>query len=172
MKQGIKECGTTNTLWMKEAVYTYLLKAQPFNSVVYTVYRACGICSRLGLTAKARKRVAAKTKQLLALVISSFQLIVTSGKYMQGYKQTLQIIRYGKAKLVVLANSCLALRKSEIEYYGMLAKTGVHHYSGNNIDLDTAWRKYYRVCILTSIDPSDCDIMGSMPEQTGEKQIM
>ena len=44
-------------------------------------------------------------------------------------------------------------RKSEIEYYAMLAKTGVHHYSGNNIELGTACGKYFRVCTLTITDP-------------------
>ena len=44
-------------------------------------------------------------------------------------------------------------RKSEIEYYAMLAITGVHHYSGNNIELGTACGKYYRVCTLAIIDP-------------------
>uniref|UniRef100_A0A8C0BJH0 Large ribosomal subunit protein eL30 n=1 Tax=Buteo japonicus TaxID=224669 RepID=A0A8C0BJH0_9AVES len=76
-----------------------------------------------------------------------------SGKYVLGYKQTLKMIRQGKAKLVILANNCPALRKSEIEYYAMLAKTGVHHYSGNNIELGTACGKYYRVCTLAIIDP-------------------
>ena len=59
-------------------------------------------------------------------------------KYVLGYKQTLKMIRHGKAKLVILANNCPALRKSEIEYYAMLAKTGGHHYSDNNIELGTA----------------------------------
>ncbi|CAO2607266.1 60S ribosomal protein L30 [Lemmus lemmus] len=31
----------------------------------------------------------------------------------------------------------------------MLAKTGVHHYSGNNIELGTVSGKYYRLCTLT-----------------------
>ena len=35
-------------------------------------------------------------------------------------------------------------RKSEIEYYAMLAKTGVHHYSGDNNELGTACGKYFR----------------------------
>lgn len=47
------------------------------------------------------------------------------------------MIRHGKAKLVILANNCPVLRKSEIEYYVMLAKIGVHHYSGNNTELGT-----------------------------------
>lgn len=49
-------------------------------------------------------------------------------------------------------NICV-YRKSEIEYYAMLAKTGVHHYNGNNIELGTACGKYYRVCTLSITDP-------------------
>ncbi|CAO2599448.1 60S ribosomal protein L30, partial [Lemmus lemmus] len=60
--------------------------------------------------------------------------------------------------------------QSEIVYCAMLAKTGVHHYSGNNIELGTACGKYYRVCTLAIIDPGDSDIIRSMPEQTGEKE--
>jgi ribosomal protein L30E len=35
------------------------------------------------------------------------------------------------AKLIIVSNNCPAVRKSEIEYYAMLSKTGVHHYSGS-----------------------------------------
>ncbi len=35
------------------------------------------------------------------------------------------------AVLVVISDNCPPLKKSEIEYYAMLAKTGVHHYSGS-----------------------------------------
>lgn len=50
-----------------------------------------------------------------------------SGKYVLGYRQTL--------KMVILANNCLALRKSELGYYAVLAKTGVCPYGGNSIEL-------------------------------------
>ncbi len=33
-----------------------------------------------------------------------------SGKYVLGYKQSQKMIRQGKAKLVILANNCPALR--------------------------------------------------------------
>ncbi|KAI4574361.1 hypothetical protein MJT46_003640 [Ovis ammon polii x Ovis aries] len=87
---------------------------------------------------------AKKMKKSLELINSRLQLVMKSGKDVLGYKQTLKMIRQGKAKLVILANNCPALRKSKIEYYAMLAKTGVHHYSGNNIELGTACGKYYR----------------------------
>jgi hypothetical protein len=35
----------------------------------------------------------------------------------------------------------------------MLAKTGVHHYDGNNIDLGTACGKYFRVSMLSITNP-------------------
>ncbi|XP_061753558.1 60S ribosomal protein L30 isoform X1 [Nerophis ophidion] len=119
-----------------------------------------------GLGLKSLKMVAAKkTKKSMESINSRLQLVMKSGKYVLGYKQSQKMIRQGKAKLVILANNCPALRKSEIEYYAMLAKTGVHHYSGNNIELGTACGKYYRVCTLAIIDPGDSDIIRSMPDQ-------
>ena len=59
----------------------------------------------------------------------------------------------------------LICRKSEIEYYAMLAKTGVHHYTGNNIELGTACGKYFRVSVLSITDPGDSDIIRSMPSE-------
>ncbi|KAG5856971.1 hypothetical protein ANANG_G00013580 [Anguilla anguilla] len=113
---------------------------------------------------------AKKTKKSLESINSRLQLVMKSGKYVLGYKQALKMIRQGKAKLIILANNCPNLRKSEVEYYAMLAKTGVHHYSGNNIELGTACGRYYRVCTLAIIDPGDSDIIRSMPDQPqGEK---
>ena len=54
-------------------------------------------------------------------------------------------------------------RKSEIEYYAMLARTGVHHYGGNNGDLGTACGKYFRVGIIAITDPGDSDIIRTLP---------
>ena len=48
----------------------------------------------------------------------------------------------------------------------MLAKTGVHHYNGNNIELGTACGKLFRVCTLSITDPGDSDIIRSMPAET------
>ena len=53
--------------------------------------------------------------------------------------------------------------RSEIEYYAMLAKTGVHHYAGNNNELGTSCGKYFRVCTLSITDPGDSDIIRTMP---------
>ena len=120
-------------------------------------------------------------------------LVMKSGKYTLGYRSTLKSLRLGKAKLVILANNAPPLRlvrtfmkfsvlygavlvlpsyyrKSEIEYLAMLAKTGVHYYSGDNIALGTACGKYFRVSTLSIIDPGDSDIIRTMPSDQQPKE--
>ena len=40
-------------------------------------------------------------------------------------------VRWRAAKLIIISSNCPYTKKSEIEYYAMLSKTGVHHYSGS-----------------------------------------
>ncbi|KAA8522520.1 hypothetical protein F0562_013119 [Nyssa sinensis] len=47
-----------------------------------------------------------------------------------GTKPVLKSLRSSKGKLIIISNNCPPLRKSEIEYYAMLSKVGVHHYNG------------------------------------------
>ena len=50
----------------------------------------------------------------------------------------------GAAKLILISSNTPTIRKSEIEYYAMLSKTGVHHYTGSRallvLDRETAAR--------------------------------
>lgn len=66
---------------------------------------------------------------------SKLALVMRSGKVLLGYKQTLKAIRNGKAKLVFISNNCPTVRKSQIEYYAMLAQINILLYQGNNVDL-------------------------------------
>jgi large subunit ribosomal protein L30e len=92
-------------------------------------------------------------------------MVTKSGKYVLGYKQTLKTLRNGKAKLVIISSNTPTLRKSEIEYYAMLAKVGVHEYLGNNIELGTACGRLFRVSMLSVTDAGDSDIIRSMPAE-------
>merc|ERR1712010_399681 len=106
-----------------------------------------------------------KNKKSGVTMNARIQLVVKSGKYQLGYKQSIKTLRQGKSKLILISNNCPPLRKSEIEYYAMLAKTGVHHYTGNNITMGTACGKMFRCGVLSVTDPGDSDILrSSMPE--------
>merc|ERR1712048_199480 len=83
-----------------------------------------------------------KSKKAAENINARLALVMKSGKYFLGYKQTLKTLRQGKAKLVIIANNTPPLRKSE---------------------LGTACGKYFRVCTLSITDPGDSDIIRSMP---------
>ncbi|XP_064393631.1 large ribosomal subunit protein eL30-like [Halichondria panicea] len=111
-----------------------------------------------------------KQKKAMESINSRLALVMKSGKYTLGYRSTIKSLRLGKAKLVILASNAPPLRKSEIEYYAMLAKTGVHYYSGDNVSLGTACGKYFRVSTLSIIDPGDSDIIRTVPADSGKKE--
>merc|ERR1719337_331987 len=79
-----------------------------------------------------------KDKKNTENIGSRLALVMRSGKTTLGYKSTLKSLRNGKGKLVLISSNCPALRKSELEYYAMLAKATVHHFQGNNNELGTA----------------------------------
>merc|ERR1712129_592034 len=119
--------------------------------------------SALPLVAMSTTKKASKASKALDSINARLALVMKSGKYSLGTKTTMKTLRQGKAKLILIANNCPALRKSEIEYSAMLAKTGVHHFSGDNNELGTACGKYYRVSVLSITDPGDSDIIRSLP---------
>lgn len=82
-----------------------------------------------------------------------------SGKAVLGYKASLKSLRKGQAKMVLISSNCPTLRKAEIEYLAMLAKTQVHHYSGDNTALGTACGKLFNCSILSIVDAGDSDIL-------------
>lgn len=69
------------------------------------------------------------------------------------------------AKLVIISSNCPPLRRSEIEYYAMLGRIGVHHYTGNNIELGTACGKLFRVGVLSITDAGDSDITQEVAQE-------
>ncbi|DAA79772.1 60S ribosomal protein L30-1 [Trichophyton mentagrophytes] len=101
----------------------------------------------------------AKAKKTTDTLSSRLALVMKSGKVTMGSKSTLKTLRSGKAKLILIAGNCPPLRKSELEYYAMLAKVPVHHFHGNNIELGTACGKLFRCSTMAILDAGDSDIL-------------
>merc|ERR1712078_543305 len=90
---------------------------------------------------------------------TKLQLVIKSGKSTFGYNSTIKSLQLGNSKLIIISNNCPSVRKSELEYYAMLSKTGIHHFSGNNVDLGTICGKFFRVCSMSITDSGDSDII-------------
>ena len=90
---------------------------------------------------------------------AELKLVMKSGKYKLGYRETLRTLRSGRSKLVLVSNNCPTVRQSEIEYYAMLSKTPVHRFDGGNTELGTACGRYFQVSMLTILESGDSDIL-------------
>ena len=62
----------------------------------------------------------------------------------------------------MISNNCPSIRRTELEYYAMLAKSQVHHFDGNNIEMGTAVGRLHRVAVMVISDPGDSDILESV----------
>ena len=92
---------------------------------------------------------------------SKLKLVMKSGKADLGYRSSLKSLRSSKSKMILIASNCPPLRKSEVEYFAMLAKTSVHHYSGDNTELGTACGKFFNCSVLSILDGGDSDILAA-----------
>mmetsp|Transcript_7731 Transcript_7731/g.11596 ORF Transcript_7731/g.11596 Transcript_7731/m.11596 type:complete len:110 (+) Transcript_7731:95-424(+) len=100
-----------------------------------------------------------KSKKTVDNMNSRIKLVMKSGKANLGYKASVKCMRKSKAKMILICNNCPPLRRSEIEYLAMLAKTSVHHYNGDNTALGTACGKMFNCSVLTILDAGDSDIL-------------
>ena len=74
--------------------------------------------------------------QVQTRYVASFPLLMLPFVVL-GYKSAIKSLRQGQSKLILIANNCPAIRRTELEYYAMLSKSQVHHFDGNNIELGT-----------------------------------
>lgn len=72
--------------------------------------------------------------------------------------------------MVFISNNCPTVRKSQIEYYAMLANINILLYSGNNVDLGNDYRafilgtacgKLHRCATLGIVEAGDSDILSA-----------
>lgn len=90
---------------------------------------------------------------------SQLALVMKSGKTSIGFKSVMREIRNGKSKAIVLSSNLPVHRKSQLEYYSVLAKTKTIFYKGSNVDLGTACGKLFRISCMSIQEPGDSDIL-------------
>ena len=93
---------------------------------------------------------------------SQLAIVMKSGKTNLGYKTVLASIRNGKSKAIILSNNLPILRKTQLEYYAVLAKVKTIIFNGTNTDLGTACGKLFRVSCLSINESGDSDILAEV----------
>lgn len=92
-------------------------------------------------------------------VNKQIQIAVKTGKVGLGTKEALEVVKFAKAKLVILASNCPENEKADILHYAKTSAVPVHTYPGTSLDLGSACGKRFVVAALTIREPGDSEIL-------------
>ena len=89
----------------------------------------------------------------------ALSIAIRTGKVTLGYKETLETIQGGKAKLVLIAKNTPEKLRSRLEQLAKLAKIPILEFEASSLDLGAVCGKPYTVTALAIRDPGDSDIL-------------
>ncbi len=84
---------------------------------------------------------------------------VATGKCTIGAKSSINAIKQGDAKLVVVAANCPQEAREDIEHYAGLAQVKVVTFEGTSWDLGEVVGKPFMVSAIAIIEPGDSKIL-------------
>ena len=85
---------------------------------------------------------------------------VSTGKVILGSDKTVQKLKAGEAKLVVLASNCSEVTKADVRRYAEITGTPIYTYGGDSAKLGLICGKPFLVSAIAIIDPGRSNILG------------
>ncbi len=84
---------------------------------------------------------------------------VSTGKCKVGAKSSIDALRRGEAKLVVVAANCPAEEREDLERYAELGGINIQLFEGTSWDLGETVGKPFMVSAIAVIEPGDSKIL-------------
>ncbi len=84
---------------------------------------------------------------------------VRTGKCMVGTRSSIDALRKGTAKLLVIANNCPTDEYNDIVRYAQLTGTKIVKFDGTSWELGSTIGKPFMVSAIAVIDPGDSNIL-------------
>ena len=92
-------------------------------------------------------------------VTTQLKLAVKTGEVTVGYKQALDALKAGRAKMLILSSNCPPTFKQRIRTLTAASKLPLYLYHGSSLDLGLACGKRFAVSTVTIKKPGDSDIL-------------
>lgn len=89
---------------------------------------------------------------------------VDTGKVVFGSKKTVQEIKTGSLKMVIVASNCPKDIKERIEHYSKLSDISVHVFNGTGVELGSACGKPFSVAVLNVINEGNSQVLDLLGE--------
>ncbi|WP_309492642.1 50S ribosomal protein L30e [Candidatus Hecatella orcuttiae] len=86
-------------------------------------------------------------------------MLVKTGKVTYGFKETLEMLKSGKAKMIIFAGNCPAEKREQLERLAKLSQTPILQYQGSSVDLGLTCGKPFTVSVLAVREVGDSKIL-------------
>jgi len=90
------------------------------------------------------------------------RVAVDTGNVTLGSLKSIQGLKLGKGKLVILAQNCPEDIKEDVIHYSKLSEIPVYDYNGTSVELGSVCGKPFTVAAMTIKDPGDSNILEVM----------
>ena len=90
------------------------------------------------------------------------RVAVDSGNVTLGSDKSVQGIKLGKGKLVIIAQNCPVDIQEDVMHYSKLSDIPVYDYEGTSLELGSVCGKPFTVATLIIKDPGDSNILEIM----------
>ena len=90
------------------------------------------------------------------------RVAVDTGNVTLGSEKSIQGLKLGKGKLIIIAQNCPDDIREDVIHYSKLSQIPVYHYEGTSVDLGSVCGKPFTVATLTIKDPGDSNILEVM----------
>ncbi|AEG17280.1 MAG: 50S ribosomal protein L30e [Methanobacterium paludis] len=90
------------------------------------------------------------------------RVAVDTGSVTLGSDKSIQALKLGKGKLVIIAKNCPKDIKEDIEHYSKLSEVPVYSYDGTSVELGSVCGRPFTVATLIIKDPGDSAILEVM----------
>jgi len=87
------------------------------------------------------------------------RVAVDTGNVTLGSKKSIQNLKLGKGKIVIISENAPEDIKDDVEYYAKLSNIPVYVYEGSSVELGSVCGKPFTVTTLLIQDPGDSTIL-------------
>jgi large subunit ribosomal protein L30e len=90
------------------------------------------------------------------------RVAVDTGNVTLGSDKSVQGLKLGKGKIVIISQNCPDDIREDVVYYSKLSNIPVHVYEGTSLELGSVCGKPFTVATLIIKDPGDSNILEIM----------
>ncbi|EIJ89589.1 large subunit ribosomal protein L30e [Nematocida parisii] len=101
-----------------------------------------------------------KAKTNVLSVASQLPLVIKTGKYHVGFRQTMSSLINETSKYIILTKNYPEVKKMQVEYYAKLGgNVPVYMFDGSNRDLANLCGAHFRMGVISILDDGEADLI-------------